>query len=820
MQSALRIGRIGPLNIHLNYTWLIATVIAIWWIALLWVPDNFPTWPGQYYWLVAIAALLLFLASVILHELVHAVFAGTTDRAVNLFPIGAAVPFGFQQLEPGKALRAAIAGPVFSLLLGVLFLFISGAITPLDGFPGGIKALLAVLGTMNALLGLVNLIPGIPFDGGWALAAGVGVFTADRESGLTLARMIGGLASLMLVLFGAYVGLTSDSWLVALALVLTGWAAREALSLGEHRTLLRGAFEQMQARHFMDKATPGISVKSTDTVADMVRNYPKLPPQTPIPVLDAEGTLVGIVSPAAADTVLQGTWPVTPVTALMTQIASVQALHPGDSLTDILTLVEARRGTPQEDTHLPVLENGNLLGGVDPARLQVFERVGQEFGIEETASTANMPTSFLARVGTILPALMVIAAMAILGSIALRTDPADLRDQTSDNAEARITFSNFVPADQNIVERGSTELSVDLQGSRAISTATFLIDGQPIETTLSGSSPLTQTAHATVSNLGLGIHDVRITASTISGRSKSEAWQFRVGDRVTAGTTPGAQTSGSITAVSRGPVAGARVLAGAEQVPIILRIAGPQAPQNAQIFLNGDPLDTKVTPSADSETEYIITATAPPLHAGVQRVTVEIQSTETEHLTADWTFMARVPDENNAYFEQTGYFITQPFLNYWRDNGGLAIFGYPISPLIQEKAQGTGEVYTAQYFERARFEQHTATGEEVILGRLGALLNKPEPAVEARKGVHFFPETGHNVSDVFFDYWQQNGGLAIFGYPISEERIEKSPADGKEYRVQYFERNRFEYHPEEEGTPFVVQLGQLGRQLYEARDKQ
>jgi hypothetical protein len=251
-----------------------------------------------------------------------------------------------------------------------------------------------------------------------------------------------------------------------------------------------------------------------------------------------------------------------------------------------------------------------------------------------------------------------------------------------------------------------------------------------------------------------------------------------------------------------------------------LRIAGPQAPQNAQIFLNGDPLDTKVTPSADIETEYIITATAPPLHAGVQRVTVEIQSTETEHLTADWTFMARVPDENNAYFEQTGYFITQPFLNYWRDNGGLAIFGYPISPLIQEKAQGTGEVYTAQYFERARFEQHTATGEEVILGRLGALLNKPEPAVEARKGVHFFPETGHNVSDVFFDYWQQNGGLAIFGYPISEERIEKSPADGKEYRVQYFERNRFEYHPEEEGTPFVVQLGQLGRQLYEARDKQ
>ena len=145
---------------------------------------------------------------------------------------------------------------------------------------------------------------------------------------------------------------------------------------------------------------------------------------------------------------------------------------------------------------------------------------------------------------------------------------------------------------------------------------------------------------------------------------------------------------------------------------------------------------------------------------------------------------------------------------------GLGLFGYPISDPVQETDQSTGEAYTAQYFERARFEQHPSLGGQVVLGRLGALLNEPEPAAQPKDGYTFFPETGHNVSPAFLKYWNETGGLAVFGYPITEERTEKNPVDGKEYTVQYFERNRFELHPEQAGTPFEVQLGLLGTQLY------
>ncbi|HET7034637.1 MAG TPA: S8 family serine peptidase [Thermomicrobiaceae bacterium] len=77
----------------------------------------------------------------------------------------------------------------------------------------------------------------------------------------------------------------------------------------------------------------------------------------------------------------------------------------------------------------------------------------------------------------------------------------------------------------------------------------------------------------------------------------------------------------------------------------------------------------------------------------------------------------------------------------------------------------------------------------------------------------YFPETGHTLSGGFLAFWQAHGGLAVFGYPISEEFGEQNPDSGQADTVQYFERNRFEYHPELAGTPYAVSLGRLGSEL-------
>ncbi|HEX9987407.1 MAG TPA: hypothetical protein VGE45_02890, partial [Chloroflexia bacterium] len=173
-----------------------------------------------------------------------------------------------------------------------------------------------------------------------------------------------------------------------------------------------------------------------------------------------------------------------------------------------------------------------------------------------------------------------------------------------------------------------------------------------------------------------------------------------------------------------------------------------------------------------------------------------------------------LPECNGAFFSETRHTVCEPFLAYWKEKGSLAIFGFPITDLIQETAKDTGEVYTAQYFERARFELHPSTGDTVVLGRLGALLQPAQRPVAQLEGAQFFPDTGHNLNGPFLKFWSENGGLAVFGFPITEERVETNPIDKKDYTVQYFERSRFEYHPENARTPFEVQLGQLGTQLY------
>ncbi|MGN6562578.1 MAG: S8 family peptidase [Thermomicrobiales bacterium] len=189
--------------------------------------------------------------------------------------------------------------------------------------------------------------------------------------------------------------------------------------------------------------------------------------------------------------------------------------------------------------------------------------------------------------------------------------------------------------------------------------------------------------------------------------------------------------------------------------------------------------------------------------------------------------VAPVPTtDTQVYFDATGHTLSDVFLQYWQQNGGLALFGYPISEPFTEVSPADGKPYTVQYFERNRFELHpefAGTPYEVELGLLGSEATQgrsfdpaPPPLISTDTRV-YFPETKHSLTGDFLQYWQQNGGLAIFGYPISEPFQEVSPTDGKIYLVQYFQRNRFELHPENAGTPYNVLLGLLGSDAAKAK---
>ena len=181
--------------------------------------------------------------------------------------------------------------------------------------------------------------------------------------------------------------------------------------------------------------------------------------------------------------------------------------------------------------------------------------------------------------------------------------------------------------------------------------------------------------------------------------------------------------------------------------------------------------------------------------------------------------------DGSRTFPETGKTVTGKFLQYWDSRGGLAQQGYPISEQIQETSDSDGKIYVVQYFERAVFEYHPENRppNDVLLQLLGVFLynqkypqGAPNRVPNNEPGSRLFTETGQRVGGVFLQYWNTHGGLAQQGYPISDEFTERSELDGKTYKVQYFQRAVFEFHPENR-PPFDVLLSQLGTFRYRAK---
>ncbi len=197
------------------------------------------------------------------------------------------------------------------------------------------------------------------------------------------------------------------------------------------------------------------------------------------------------------------------------------------------------------------------------------------------------------------------------------------------------------------------------------------------------------------------------------------------------------------------------------------------------------------------------------------------------------------PLDGCNYYEETGHNLCGTFLKYWESNGGLPVFGYPITEEYQEVNLDTGETYTVQYFERERFELHpenAGTVYEVLLGRLGneVLLMQGRDWQSFPKSdpsePNYVDVTGFAIAPEFIDYWSNHGlnfdeegysfreSLALFGYPISQAEVETN-GNGHTVVTQWFERARFEFHPDNpEGQQIL--LGLLGVEVLDTEEPQ
>jgi Zn-dependent protease len=374
MNRGLYIGKIFGINIHIDWSWILIFLLITWSLAAGLFPAWHPDWSQPLRWGVAVAASLLFFASILLHEMAHSLVAkayGLPVRRITLFLFGGVSNIEREPPTPKVEFLMAVVGPIVSILLGLIFLAMAafGAASSdiIGGDPqtvarqlGPVTTLLAWLGPINILLGLFNLIPGFPLDGGRILRAALWSATKDLRKATAWASGIGRLTGWLFIATGIAMGLGArlpffgTGLISGLWLIFIGWFLNSAAVNSYQQTVVRDLLEDVPVFRLMRLNVP--TVTPAMTISRLVYDYVMGADERAFPVMEGD-RLVGMVCMKDIRKVPRAEWDNVTVGEVMTDASHLDVVTASEDANNALEKL-TRRDVGQA----PVIENGRLVG--------------------------------------------------------------------------------------------------------------------------------------------------------------------------------------------------------------------------------------------------------------------------------------------------------------------------------------------------------------------------------------------------------------------------------------------------------------------------
>lgn len=200
------LGAIFGITISVDPSWLVIFLLVVWNLSLELLPAINPVWPLWFSFILGIAVSLLFFSSVLVHELAHSVVAkarGLPISRITLFIFGGVSNLDREPNTPLTEFIMAIVGPATSFIVAILFIIIAQALASQNGFPANSYTdIFLWLASVNIMLGLFNLIPGFPLDGGRVLRSIIWSYTGKFLLSTRIASMIGQIVAGSLIFSG------------------------------------------------------------------------------------------------------------------------------------------------------------------------------------------------------------------------------------------------------------------------------------------------------------------------------------------------------------------------------------------------------------------------------------------------------------------------------------------------------------------------------------------------------------------------------------------------------------------------------------------
>lgn len=372
----MRIGRYAGIPVGAHWSVLVTVALLSVLLALDILPTAAPGATAAGYWVTAVVVTVLFMASLLVHELAHAALArraGVKVRSITLWMLGGAAVFDDEPPTPRTDALIAGVGPAVSAVLSAVFLV--GALLVSPAFLAGLVTTgLTWLAVVNVLLAVFNLLPAAPLDGGRLVRAWLWHRTGDRGRATGTAGLIGQLLGGALIAFGA-VELLLWGALGGLWLAVIGWFVATAATAERAQSAAMG---ELGDTRVADVMTPHPEVAAGWwTVEAFLDHLADTPTRHRVfPVLDFSGTPVGVLSLRDLVATRPETRRATRVQDAARRVDTRALASTGEPVTDVLRRAPLRSG---QDAVL-VLDRDQLVGIVtatDVARAQELARLGR-----------------------------------------------------------------------------------------------------------------------------------------------------------------------------------------------------------------------------------------------------------------------------------------------------------------------------------------------------------------------------------------------------------------------------------------------------------
>ena len=352
MNPTVQVGRIAGIRIGFNWSWLIVFALIVWSLAAAVFPSQNPGLSDGEYIAMAVAAAVLFFASLLLHELGHALQAkreGIEIEGINLWLFGGVARFKGAFPSAGVEFRIAIAGPAVSLALGVFFVALAAG----AGLPNALDGVAAWLGFTNLILLVFNLLPALPLDGGRVLRAALWQRRGDLASATRIAAGVGrgfgfffiALGLTMLILQGTF----SGAWLAFIGWFLLGAATAEARYVATAQAL-----GGLRVRDLM--ISEPVTVNADMSLGQFMDDVAWSQRYTTYPVIE-NGHPIGLLAFRSVARVPRAQWDAQRVRDAMIPRSEVPTLTEDEPAVDALAELSA-----SEVSRALVVDDGQLIG--------------------------------------------------------------------------------------------------------------------------------------------------------------------------------------------------------------------------------------------------------------------------------------------------------------------------------------------------------------------------------------------------------------------------------------------------------------------------